>query len=243
MSLHSRTIDCGTPATPSTPNVGVSNDKNDHKQLSEQTRYGRALIKRCMAMGYSFEIASKAVMNLERSGKQRPGEDIISTRSKPKAAKPGTETLGSAKSMASNATMRQQIVEHFTRTKTEATATGISKVLGISAYSAKNIIEHMAQEGILTSRICATYLVYSLTGVQCAKFKAGQGGNRRTNIKGCEIDNIKFASIRKAEQHFDVSYKTITKWAKTGKSTPIDRTRYPRDTQQVQPAAQLEVIA
>jgi hypothetical protein len=238
MSAHPRTIESGTCVNSSTPSVGDSSDRDEREKLSEQTLYGLALINRCMAMGFSYEIANKAVMNLERSGKQRHGEDIISTRSKP-----GVRPAVSAKKVGSDATVQQQVIDHFKRTKAETTVSGIGKVLGISAYMAKRIIESTEEEGTLTSRICATYQVYSLRGVQCAKFKTGRGGERRANIKGCEIDHIKFASIRKAEQHFNVSYKTITKWAKTGKSTPIDRTRYPRDTRQMQPVAQLEVRA
>ncbi len=238
MSAHPRTIESGTCVNSSTPSVGDSSDRDEREKLSEQTLYGLALINRCMAMGFSYEIANKAVMNLERSGKQRHGEDIISTRSKP-----SIRSAVSAKKLGSDAPVQQQIIDHFQQTKAEATVSGIGKVLGISAYMAKRIIERMEEEGTLTSRICATYQVYSLRGVQCAKFKTGHGGKRRANIKGCEIDNIKFASLRKAELHFDVSYKTITRWAKTGKSKPIDRTRYPRDTRQMQPVAQLEVRA
>jgi hypothetical protein len=236
MSAHPRAIGHGTSVSESEPVVAAPNTKNERKQPSDQTLYGRALIKRAMAMGFSYEIAHTAVMNLERSGKQRHGEDIISTRSKP-----SVRTAVSAKKLGNDATVQQQIIDHFKRTKAETTVSGIGKVLGISAYMAKRIIESMEEEGTLTSRICATYQVYSLRGVQCAKFKTGRGGERRANIKGCEIDHIKFASIRKAELHFNVSYKTITKWAKTGKSTPIDRMRYPRDTRQIRPAAQLEV--
>jgi hypothetical protein len=238
MSAHPRTIGHDTRVSEPVPFVAAPNTKDERKQPSDQTLYGRALIKRAMAMGFSYEIANKAVMNLERSGKQRHGEDIISTRSKP-----SIRSAVSAKKLGSDAPVQQQIIDHFQQTKAEATVSGIGKVLGISAYMAKRIIERMEEESTLTSRICATYQVYSLRGVQCAKFKTGHGGKRGANIKGCEIDNIKFESLRKAELHFNVSYKTITRWAKTGKSKPIDRTRYPRDTRQMQPVAQLEVRA